>query len=169
MTTAQQAGQGLEGQKVALRAEAGDHADCSRAYVRMMPEALTLVDVGKMNLDSRSLGCIQRIEQGHGRMGVGAGIDDDAGIPLAGSLYEVDQNALMIALREFDRKTQAQCFGPARFLDVRQGLVAVDLRLPLAQHVEIWPVEYQHRLECRPTPGSLCGQACLPNLHWRAL
>jgi len=40
-------------------------------------------------------------------------------------------------------ETEARPSG--RRLDVGQGLAAVDLRLPLAQHVEIGPVEHQHR------------------------
>ena len=95
-------------------------------------------------------------------MGVGAGIDDDGGILLARRLDQVDQHAFMVALGELERDPQALGFGPARLLDVGQGIAAVNLRLPLAQHVEIGPVEHQHRLVCRPTPGGLRGQIVPP-------
>ena len=99
-----------------------------------------------MTLDGRQLGGVQRVEQGHRRMGIGAGIDDDCRIALARGLDAVDQHALVIALGEFDNKVQALGLGAARRLDVRQRLMAVDLRLTLSQHVEVRPVQNQHRL-----------------------
>ena len=147
-----------------MAAQPRDHADRSRTDIGVMAEAFTLVDVGKMHLDHRQLGGIESIEQGDGGMAVGAGIDDDATIGLARGLYAIDQHALVVALGELDGDPQALGFAPAGFLDVGQGLAAVDLRLPLAQHVEIGPVEHQHRLRSRPTPGGLRGQIVPPRL-----
>src|SRR5262245_5901913 len=67
----------------------------------------------------------------------------------------------MVALGEFDGETKARRLGATRLFHVGQGLAAVDLRLPLAQHVEIGPVEHQHRLFGRRAPGGFRGQTCL--------
>ena len=147
-----------------MSAETRDHADRSRADVRMMAEALTLVDVGKVDLDGRQLGRVQSVEQGHRRMGVGTGIYDDAGIGLARRLDTVDEHAFVVALGKLHREAEALGLDAAHGFDVRQGFAAVDLGLTLAQHVEVWPVEHQHRLGGRWAPGGLCGQSCLPDL-----
>src|SRR5262249_25770031 len=68
---------------------------------------------------------------------------------------------LVVALGELEREPQPLRLGPARLFDVGQGLAAVDVRLPFAQHVEIGPVEHQHRLFGRRAPGGLGGQICL--------
>src|SRR5919198_2493708 len=86
-------------------------------------------------------------------MGEGAGIDDDAGVALARRLDAVDQRSLVVALEEIDGYPQPLGFRAAGLLDVGQSLAAVDLRLPLAQHVEIGPVEQQHRLSHRRGPA----------------
>ena len=125
-----------------------------------MAKAFTLEDVGNMDLDDRKLRGVQRVEQGDRGVGKGAGVDDDAGIAVARRLDAVDQHALVVALREFDREPQPLGFGPACLLDVGQGLAAVDLRLTLAQHVEIGPVEHQHRL-LQPADA---GRPLRPNL-----
>src|SRR5258708_4344236 len=88
----QPARQRLKGEKIALGAEPGDHADRGRTYIGAVAEAFTLVDVGKMDLDGRQLGSVQGVQQGHRRMGIGAGVDDDAAVLVARRLNEVDQH-----------------------------------------------------------------------------
>src|ERR1044072_1426616 len=118
-----------------------------------------------MHLDHRQFGGVQRSEQGDRGVRIGAGIDHDAGITFACRLDAVDQRALVVALEELDFYPQTVGFGTAGLLDVGERLASVDLGLPLAQHVEVGPVEYQHRLSSRRAPGGLCGQICLPVLR----
>src|SRR5262249_50642237 len=92
---------------------------------------------------------------------IGAGIDDDGTILLARPLNAVDQGALVVGLGELDGEPQALRLAAAGLFHVGQGLAAVDRRLPLAQHVEIGPVQHQHRLLGRRTTGGLRGQSCL--------
>ena len=153
-----------------MAAESGDHADRGRADIGVMTEAFTLVDIAEVHFDHRQFGGVQRIEQGDRGVGIGAGIDDDAGIGLARRLDAIDQRALVIALGELDFYPQAVGLGAASLLDVGERLASVDFGLPLAQHVEVGPVEHQHRLSSRRAPGGLCGQMLPPRiLECRAL
>jgi hypothetical protein len=69
------------------------------------------------------------------------GIDDDAGSALAAAVDPVDDLVFAVALMELDRELELGAHAPAFGLHVRQGLAAVDLRLALAEQVEIGPVQ----------------------------
>ena len=49
----------------------------------MVPERLAAMDVGEMYLDHGQLRRIERVEDGHRGVGIGTGIDYDAGIGIA--------------------------------------------------------------------------------------
>src|ERR1700722_17282628 len=74
-------------------------------------------------------------------MGEGGGIDDDAGGALASAVNPVDKLIFAIALMKLDRKPKFAANAAAVRLDVGQGLPAVDLRLPLAEQIEIGAVQ----------------------------
>ena len=70
-----------------------------------------------------------------------AGIDDDARGALAGAVNPVDDLVFAIALMELDREPELLADAPAVRLDVGERLAAVDLRLALAEQVEIGSVQ----------------------------
>src|ERR1700722_7910916 len=74
-------------------------------------------------------------------MGEGGGIDDDAGGALASAVNPVDKLIFAIALMKLDRKPKLAANTAAVRLDVGQRLAAIDLRLALAEQVEIGPVQ----------------------------
>ena len=59
-------------------------------------------------------------------------------------LQHVDQLALGVGLREGDLDAEFGGALAALLLEVGEGLVAVDLRLALAEEIEVGAVEYQH-------------------------
>ena len=75
-------------------------------------------------------------------MGEGGGIDDNAGCALAGGVNEVDDLVFAIALMKLDRKPEFLADAAAVRLDVGERLAAVDLRLALAEQVEIGTVQH---------------------------
>src|SRR5690348_6141052 len=87
--------------------------------------------------------------QRDGGVGIGAGVDDDARCLLRRFLDPADQLALMVGLAEIDRQAQRLGALVAGLLDIAQRAAAVDRRLPAAQHVQVWPVEYENRLSFR--------------------
>lgn len=111
----------------------------------MVPEGLALEDVGKVDLDHRQVGAAQRVVDRDRGMGIGAGIDDDAGRAAARLLDPVDELALVIRLAEVDG--EAQQSGPlvAGFLDIAQGFAAIESRLAHAEQVEVGAVEDKDR------------------------
>src|ERR1700722_20623152 len=103
----------------------------------MMPKRLALVHIGNVHLNDRPLEGVQRVEDGDRRMGEGGGIDDDAGGALASACNPVDDLVFTIALMKLDRKPKLTADTAAVRFDVSQRLAAVDLRLALAEQIEI--------------------------------
>src|SRR5437867_2301492 len=78
-------------------------------------------------------------------MGKGAGIEDNAVRGLARLVDPVDELPLVIVLPEIHREIEGGAGFQAGFLDIRQRLVAIDLRLAQAEQIEVRPVEDQNR------------------------
>ena len=74
-----------------------------------------------------------------------------------GLLDPVDQLAFVIGLAEIDRQPEPLARRGAVGLDVGKGLAAIDGRLALAEHVEIWSVEDKDR--DRHPPNNAAAQA----------
>ena len=117
-----------------------------------MPESLALVHIGNMHLDDRPFEGVQRIEDGDRRVGEGGGIDDDAGGALAGAVNPVDDLVFAIALMKLDRKPKFAADAAAVRFDVGQRLAAVDLRLALAEQIEIGAVQDNDDRSSRALP-----------------
>src|SRR3546814_3475741 len=93
-----------------------------------------------MQLDDRAGEHLQRIENGNRREGKGGRIDDDAGGAGIGRLVDpADDLALGIRLVEPHRPLAGRL--AAHLPDFSQRGLAVDLRLALAEPVEVGPVE----------------------------
>ena len=111
-----------------------------------MTEALAGMDVADMDLDRRDFHRDQGIVQRDRGVRVAAGVDDNAGRLLRmGLVDEIDQFALVVGLAaiglqaELRRRLRAQPF------DIGERRVAVRLRLPRPQHVEVRSVEHIDR------------------------
>src|SRR5438094_3344649 len=78
-----------------------------------------------------------------------AGIDDDA--RRAGSLLlqEVDDLAFMVALEEADLKTQLARLVAHGPIQIVEGSRAVDVRLALAEQIQVWSVDDDDALHAR--------------------
>ena len=134
-------GDAAEGELVALRAAADDDAVRPERDVGVVAEALALVDVGDVHLDHRPLEGVEGVEDGDRGVGEGAGIDGDSNGLLAGLVDPVDDLALPVRLQEAEGEAELGGQRGAVALDVGEGLVAVDLRLALAEEVEVRSVE----------------------------
>src|SRR5438093_13696410 len=77
-------------------------------------------------------------------MAEGGGVDDDRRAPVAGALDRLDQLGLGVGLQMVE--LEAGCSGgvAGRRHVVFEGLGAVDLRLAVAEQVEVGPREEQH-------------------------
>lgn len=137
---------------ITFDAETGDHAFGAGRDIGMVPEDLAFVDVGNVNLDHRPLKGIERIEDGHRSVGEGPGIDDYARGLAAGFMNPVDQLIFPIALGKKQRVTGGFGDTAAVGLDIRERLVAVDLRLALAEQIEVWAVEDGEKAHATPPP-----------------
>ena len=128
-------------EEIALRAEAGDHAVGAQRHVGVVPEALALVHVRDVHLEDRALEGVERVEDGDRGVGEGARVDDDAAGALPRLVDPVDDLVFAVALVEAEAELQLRRQRAAGGLDVGESLVPVDMRLALAQKIEVRTVE----------------------------
>src|SRR5687767_12491877 len=93
----------IQAEQVAHGPETTDHADGDGRYERAMAKALASMNIRQVDLDRRSAAAGDGITERDRGVGVGAGIDDDAGSLRSRLVDPVDQMSLMVRLAEGDR------------------------------------------------------------------
>src|SRR5437899_1134110 len=142
-------GEALDGEAVALDAEAAERGEGRARGVGVVTETLAGVDVGHVHFDGRNLHREQRVMQGDRGVRIAAGTDDDA-LHLARMrlVDEVDQLALAVGLPAIGLEAELRRGLPAQCLDVGQRGMAVLLGLARPEHVGVRPVENEDRVGC---------------------
>ena len=130
---------GLDGQFVAERTEARNHAGGNRRDKGAMPEALTRRRVGEMAFDDRDRQRPERVKQGDRGVGVARGVDDQGRGLFPGLMDLFDQLALVVGLSEDHDRVACGAF--AQPLDVSEGLMSVDGGLSDPKQVEVRAVQ----------------------------
>ena len=125
--------QRLKRETISARAQSRYNAQRNRRYIGFLAESLTRKDIREMHLDDRQGNSGQRVSQRHARVSEAAWIDHDP-IGLAALtghrlLNPVDQLAFVVGLECIDHDAQFLGGGFEHAVDVREGLVTVDLRL----------------------------------------
>lgn len=80
---------------------------------------------------------LESVMDGNRGMSVSGGVYDNTKNLSISLLYPCDQLALMIGLAKVKRQIELRRFVLAEVLYIAQGLMAVDLGLSHAQHVEV--------------------------------
>ena len=112
----------------------------------MMPETLAGVNVADVHFDRRNLHRDQRIMQRDRGVRIAAGVDDDSGYLFRVSLVnEIDQLALAVGLAALGLHAELRRRFRAELFDIGKLRVAVRLRFPRPQHVEVRAVEHIDR------------------------
>ena len=106
-----------------------------------MTEFLPGMDVRKMNLNGWQINCRDGISECHTGVGIGGGIQNDDVELAPRFLNPIDQLALDIRLPEFNFRFELRGPFTDPGLDVRQCRPPINLRLPLAEEVEVGAVE----------------------------
>lgn len=133
----------MQREDVAMCAEAADNTLHGGRDHGLVAKFLAGMHVGKVQFDHRDLDGANGVVQGDRRMGIGTGVDGDAGGGVAGFMNSVDQIAFMVGLAEIDGKTQLLAFGLAERLDIGKRLAAIDTGLAFAECVQIGAVEHE--------------------------
>ena len=129
----------MEGEAVAVEAEAGDDALADGRQERLVAERFTAVDVADVNLYHGGGDGSDGIGDGDRRVGVAAGIQDDAAVVKTHLLQAVHNLPLDVALIDVDR---VLWIALNQFLQVLvEGAVAIDLGLTLAHKVQVGTVD----------------------------
>ena len=129
----------MEGEAVAVETKAGDDALADGRQERLMAERFTAVDVADVNLDHGGGDGSDSIGDGDRRVGVAAGIQDDAAVVKTHLLQAVHNLPLDVALIDVDR---VLWIALNQFLQVLvEGAVAIDLGLTLAHKVQVGTVD----------------------------
>src|SRR5262245_55971317 len=139
---ADQRGQPVDRQRIALDAEAAERRPGDRRDVREVAEALAREDVADMDFDQRNLDRRDRVADRDRGVGVAGRVEHDAGGLLGARLLDpVDQLALVVRLAE--HHGEAVAFGrlTAEPLHVLEGCAAVGFRLARAEQIEVGAVE----------------------------
>ena len=142
-------GDGLERSQPAQRLDipgetlAANHRDAGAGRHGVAAEFLALADVGDVHLDGGARGdALQGVVQGDAGVGVGAEVDDESlGAAVGERVDAVDERALVVGLEEADRHAELPGLGADESLKVLERGRAVDLRLALAEPVEIGTVK----------------------------
>src|SRR4051794_2752784 len=144
------------GELVAMRAEARQDAGRGERHVGVMPEGFALVDVRDVALDHGNFAGVQRVQDGDRGMRESAGVDDNPGGDDAVFVDRVDDFVFAVALAEVDLKAEFTREASALGFDIRQGLMPVDVRLALAEQVQVGSVQNEN--------GRAHGGSLLPEL-----
>lgn len=138
---------GVEGEAVAVEAEAGDDALADGGQKRLVAEGLASVDVADVDFDHGGRDGRHGIGDGHRRVGIAAGIQDDAAVVKAHGLQAVHNLSLDIALINVDIVLGELLRQLLQVLVERA--VAVHLGLTQAHEVQVGAVDdvYGHFLK----------------------
>ena len=112
----------------------------------MVSERLTLVNVGYVNFDHRAIKRVQGIQNGHRRVRIGGGIDDNARCRCARLLHPIDKLPFVVGLVEPDRQAQIFGQGRAKFGDIIKRLRAIDFGLTQTKQIKVRAVKYENWL-----------------------
>lgn len=105
----------------------------------MVSKGFALVHVRDMDLDDQRFESVQGIEDGDRRMGECGGIDHDSNGVVPCFVNPVDDFVLAIALMEPDVVAEFPSNATAISLHIGKRLVAIDMRLTLAEKIEVGP------------------------------
>ena len=132
------------GLPVALEAVTFDGFHAGHSGVGSLPEGFSCVHVGDVDLHGGDGNGFQGVQNGHGGMGIGGGVDDDA-VHLAVCPLDFVHNVPLVVglvLLHF------QTLGAGGFIQqaqkVGESVFTVDTRLPDAQHVQVGAVDDQN-------------------------
>ena len=112
--------------------------------IRVFAERLARLDVGQVHFNERDMARGQGVAQGDAGVGVGRGVEDDEGdLVFYRLLHPVHQFVLGIALEEADAMAGGLGLAAETRIDGLQGVVAVVLRLAVAEQVQVGSVDDQ--------------------------
>lgn len=132
---------------VAIRAQAADEAYRQVGQIRVMPEGLSLIQIGQMYFNKWDRDPGQRIANCDAGVRICRRVDDDeVRAVLPGRLYAVNQRAFVIALPRCQRDAHFACKQLKVLIDLLQREAAVDMRFSGAEQVQVRAMQYQYVL-----------------------
>lgn len=107
-----------------------------------MPEFFPLVDIRNMHLDGLHAAAGDTVAQGDADVGVTTGIDDKKFYAVVGPLRDrIDEFTFVVGLEEARLGARSFRVRGDEFFKVSKRLLAVDLRLALAEPIEVRSVD----------------------------
>ena len=129
-------------QRISRPPKATDLTYADRRHMRMVAKRLPRLNVGNVHLDHRRSNRCNRVTKRYRSVGESARIEHDTIQTAPVRVLEtVNERTLVVALEEFKRHTRKLI--PKLGLKIRQGATAVNLRLPLAKHIQVGTVKDQ--------------------------
>ena len=129
----------MEGEAVAVEAEAGDDALADGRQEGLVTERLARVDVADVDLDDGSGDGSDSVGDGDRGVGVAASVEHDAAVVKAHGLKAVDNLTLDVALIHIDR-VMRELVGQLLQILVERA-VAINLGLTFAHEVQVGAVD----------------------------
>ncbi len=130
---------------VTIGSQSGDLPEADRRGQGAMAKLFPPINIADMNFNGWQIGGGNGIPYRYTGVGVGGGIDNDAGCQLACRADPIDQFSLMIRLSEIDNETKLASDFLQMRLDIAQGQGTVDVGFPISEQLQVWPVEYKNR------------------------
>ena len=129
----------MEGEAVAVEAEAGDDALADGRQEGLVTERLARIDVADVDLDDGSGDGSDSVGDGDRGVGVAASVEHDAAVVKAHGLKAVDNLTLDVALIHIDR-VMRELVGQLLQILVERA-VAINLGLTQAHEVQVRTVD----------------------------
>ena len=125
-----------------MMAHAGHDGDCDTRYERLVPEILSSMDVGKVNLNGFQTRGDHGVPQGYARVGKSPWVEDETGEAcIAPFVNLVDQSTFVVGLERVHLAVACGGLGFYLILDLVEGHVAIDFRLAFSEAVEVGAIE----------------------------
>ena len=158
----------IQRQNIGKCSKTGDLAAADWSDQRSVPEFLAGVNIGEMNFDGGDADGGDGIPKSDAGMGVGGGVDNEDAEATFGLLDPSDQLSFEVGLSELDLGSRLERLFPDLSLDFSQSGMAVNLWLPLAEQVQVRPVEEEdsHSVPKATVKGSRGGVDWILRPRW---
>lgn len=88
----------INAEQVATPSETTDLPDTNASDDGLVTEGLAGMDIGQVDFDDRAFDGCDGVSDGDGRVGICAGVEDDAIRPVAGDVEHIDEFAFVVGL-----------------------------------------------------------------------
>ena len=131
----------IKGQRVSRWPKPTDLTHRNLGNVGHVPKRLARENIAQVQFDDRQFDRAYGVHESNRGMRISASVQDDPIMVAFGAVNEIDNRSFRIALLKPDLHAERFGFVLTRGFDVSDGGCPINVRLALAEQVEIWAVQ----------------------------